>query len=86
MDARQRVRRPTYPIDHTLTISWNSSVWFKIDEAGKTADGKWAATDGLYATDSIYTITIPPKLKAGQYIIRHEMFVFPLSTCRITLE
>ena len=49
--------------------------WFKIDESGKTADGKWAATDLLYASDSIYTFTIPPKLKAGQYIVRHEMCV-----------
>ena len=52
-----------------------SAVWFKIAESGKTADGKWAATDLLTATDSIYTFTIPPKLQPGQYIIRHEMCV-----------
>lgn len=50
-----------------------SAIWFKIAESGKTADGKWAATDGLYATNSIYTFTIPPKLEPGQYIVRHEM-------------
>ncbi|KAI0741442.1 hypothetical protein C8Q80DRAFT_1273876 [Daedaleopsis nitida] len=43
-------------------------------ESGKTADGKWAATD------SIYTFTIPPKLKlkADQYIVRHEMCAAPV--------
>lgn len=51
----------------------HSAVWFKIAESGKTADGKWAATDLLTASNSIYTFTIPPKLKAGQYIVRHEM-------------
>ncbi|KAF9002942.1 glycoside hydrolase family 61 protein F [Cyathus striatus] len=49
------------------------AVWFKIDEAGKTSDGKWAATDILNITNYVYTFTIPPKLKAGQYIVRHEI-------------
>ena len=58
-----------------LTHRFSSAVWFKIDESGKTADGLWAATDILTENNSIYTITIPPKLKPGQYIIRHEMYV-----------
>ena len=49
-----------------------SAVWFKVDEAG-LEDGKWAATDILSENNSIYTFTIPGSLKAGQYIIRHEM-------------
>ncbi|KAI0371174.1 glycoside hydrolase family 61 protein [Pilatotrama ljubarskyi] len=61
------------PTDITKWQPSDAAVWFKIDESGKTADGKWAATDLLTATDSIYTFTIPPKLKAGQYIIRHEI-------------
>ncbi|KAL7281321.1 hypothetical protein ACG7TL_004630 [Trametes sanguinea] len=56
--------------DETLSCS---AVWFKVAEAGKTADGKWAATDLLSAADSIYTFTIPPNLQPGQYIIRHEI-------------
>lgn len=52
-----------------------SAVWFKIDESGKSADGKWAATHKLYETNHIYTVRIPPKLKAGQYLVRHEMYV-----------
>lgn len=51
----------------------HSAVWFKVDELWKTDDGSWAATDVLSAQDSVWTFTIPAKLKAGQYIIRHEM-------------
>ena len=51
----------------------NTPLQFKIDELGKTSDGKWAATDILSENNSIYTFTIPASLKAGQYIIRHEM-------------
>ncbi|KAI0655992.1 glycoside hydrolase family 61 protein [Cubamyces menziesii] len=61
------------PTDITQWMPGNAAVWFKVAESGKTADGKWAATDLLSAADSIYTFTIPPKLKAGQYIIRHEI-------------
>ncbi|KAF8648202.1 hypothetical protein AX16_006341 [Volvariella volvacea WC 439] len=56
--------------------SWSpgtSAVWFKVHEAGKTSDGKWAATDVLYANNHIYTFTIPRNLRPGQYIIRHEI-------------
>ncbi|KAF8956148.1 glycoside hydrolase [Flammula alnicola] len=56
------------PSDITQWVPGTSAVWFKVAESGKTADGKWAATDLLTASNSIYTFTIPPKLKAGQYI------------------
>jgi hypothetical protein len=56
-----------------VATSLRLAVWFKVAESGKTAAGLWAATDLLTATNSIYTFTIPPKLKAGQYIVRHEM-------------
>jgi hypothetical protein len=46
------------------------AVWFKVAEAGKAADGTWASVQGLTATDSIYTFTVPKTLKAGQYIVR----------------
>ncbi|KAI9067237.1 lytic polysaccharide monooxygenase [Trametes sanguinea] len=61
------------PSDITKWQPGDDAVWFKVAEAGKTADGKWAATDLLTAADSIYTFTIPPNLKPGQYIIRHEI-------------
>jgi hypothetical protein len=53
----------------------NRAVWFKVAQSGKTAAGLWAATDLLTASNSIYSFTIPAKLKPGQYIIRHEMSV-----------
>ncbi|KAI0043234.1 lytic polysaccharide monooxygenase [Auriscalpium vulgare] len=61
------------PSDITAWSPGSSAVWFKVAESGKTSDGKWASTDLLTATDSIYTFTVPPKLKAGQYIVRHEI-------------
>jgi Auxiliary Activity family 9 (formerly GH61) len=54
-------------------ILGSSAVWFKIDQTGKSAGNKWAATDGLYANGHVYSLRIPPKLKPGQYIMRHEM-------------
>nr|VWO98307.1 Avirulence on Ve1 (Avirulent on Ve1) [Ganoderma boninense] len=66
-----RVRYSPSQVDHLRAFF--SAVWFKIAESGKTADGKWAATDLLTDTNSIYTFTIPPKLQPGQYIIRHEI-------------
>ncbi|KZT30031.1 lytic polysaccharide monooxygenase [Neolentinus lepideus HHB14362 ss-1] len=47
-------------------------IWFKIDEAGYE-DGKWAATEILSSQNSTWTVTIPSALKAGQYLIRHEI-------------
>ena len=63
------------PSDITKWSPGTDAVWFKVAEAGKTSDGKWAATDILTADNSIYTFTIPATLKPGQYIIRHEMYV-----------
>ncbi|KAL0573052.1 hypothetical protein V5O48_008911 [Marasmius crinis-equi] len=61
------------PSDITKWNPGNSAVWFKVAHSGKTSDGKWAATDLLYASNHVYTFTIPKNLKAGQYIIRHEI-------------
>ncbi|TFK37297.1 glycoside hydrolase family 61 protein [Crucibulum laeve] len=61
------------PSDITKWNPGTSAVWFKVAESGKTSDGKWAATDLLTASKSIYAFTIPAKLKAGQYLIRHEI-------------
>jgi len=61
------------PSDITQWSPGSDSVWFKVAESGKTSDGKWAATDILSADDGIYNFTIPETLKAGQYIVRHEI-------------
>ncbi|KAF7350226.1 hypothetical protein MVEN_01326000 [Mycena venus] len=61
------------PTDITKWQPGNAAVWFKVAQSGKTAAGLWAATDLLTASNSVYSFTIPAKLKAGQYIIRHEI-------------
>ncbi|KAH7913630.1 glycoside hydrolase family 61 protein F [Hygrophoropsis aurantiaca] len=68
------------PSDITQWVPGTSAVWFKVAEAGKTPDGEWASTDILSADDSIYTFSIPPSLKAGQYIIRHEIIALHVAT------
>ncbi|EAU87435.1 hypothetical protein CC1G_02194 [Coprinopsis cinerea okayama7 len=60
------------PSDITKWSPGTAPVWFKIDESGKFPDGKWAATHKLYETNHIYTVRIPPNLRPGQYLIRHE--------------
>ncbi|KAF9447377.1 lytic polysaccharide monooxygenase [Macrolepiota fuliginosa MF-IS2] len=61
------------PSDITAWSPGTDAVWFKVHEIGKDANGLWAATDILTANDSIYTFTVPANLKAGQYLIRHEI-------------
>lgn len=46
--------------------------WFKIDEAGLLADGTWAA-DAVIQNNNSYTLTLPSKIKNGQYLLRHEI-------------
>ena len=50
-------------------------MWFKVDEAGYE-DGKWAATDIMVTQqNNVWYWTLPSGLQAGQYLVRHEMFV-----------
>ncbi|KAB5590485.1 Endoglucanase-7 [Ceratobasidium theobromae] len=60
------------PSDITQWSPGTSAVWFKVAEQG-LVNGKWAATDILKANNWIYSFTIPASLKAGQYIVRHEI-------------
>ncbi|KAG9088427.1 Esterase/lipase/thioesterase, partial [Ceratobasidium sp. 392] len=60
------------PSDITKWSPGTSAVWFKVAEQG-LVNGKWAATDILLANKGIYTFKIPSTLKAGQYLIRHEI-------------
>jgi hypothetical protein len=61
------------PSDVTKWNPGSSAVWFKIDQSGKDASGKWAAAEKLVTNKGLYSVKIPANLKAGQYIIRHEM-------------
>ncbi|TFK26972.1 glycoside hydrolase [Coprinopsis marcescibilis] len=51
----------------------DDAVWFKIHEVGKTADNKWGAVELLTEAKGVSTVKIPSTLKAGQYLIRHEI-------------
>jgi len=46
--------------------------WFKIDEAGLYSDGTWAS-DKLIADDNTWTFSLPSSIKAGNYVMRHEL-------------
>lgn len=48
-------------------------VWFKIAQDGKHADGTWGATPLMKEDNAGYTYTIPACLKAGHYLVRHEI-------------
>lgn len=50
----------------------SSLDWFKIDHAGLNPDGTWIS-DTIIANNNTWTVTIPKELKAGQYLMRHEL-------------
>lgn len=50
-----------------------SAVWFKIDEIGRTGTTDVWGDTPLMTAPSQYTYTIPSCIKAGYYIVRHEI-------------
>ncbi|KAI5807743.1 glycoside hydrolase family 61 protein F [Peziza echinospora] len=58
------------PNSCTDYVPGTSAVWFKIHHAGKTGT-TWASD--AFITNTPYTFTIPGSLKAGNYIVRHEL-------------
>ena len=51
-----------------------TAVWFKIAEQGRSADKKTWGTDPLTKPGNAgYTYTIPECIKAGHYLVRHEL-------------
>ncbi|KAL0942733.1 Endoglucanase-4-like protein 1 [Colletotrichum truncatum] len=58
------------------TVDKASLEFFKIQEQGKIDDslqnGKWAS-DVLIANNNSWTLTIPKNVKAGKYVLRHEI-------------
>ncbi|KAG2006269.1 hypothetical protein CC2G_002600 [Coprinopsis cinerea AmutBmut pab1-1] len=62
--------------DGVDVTQWNpgtEAVWFKIHHEGRTSDGKWASVEVLNENGGAAFARIPPKLRPGQYIIRHEI-------------
>lgn len=58
------------------TVDKTTLQFFKIDEVGliddTTIPGKWAS-DILIANNNSWTVTIPPSLARGPYVLRHEI-------------
>ncbi|KAF8473281.1 glycoside hydrolase, partial [Kalaharituber pfeilii] len=52
--------------------------WFKIDHAGLNSDGTWIS-DTIIKNNSTWTVTIPAELKAGAYLLRHELLALHAS-------
>jgi Auxiliary Activity family 9 (formerly GH61) len=53
----------------------NKASWFKIHEGGMLEGPvRWATSKLIRANNSL-TVTIPSSLKAGNYLIRHELIV-----------
>lgn len=81
----RRPSKPSFSIPPRRTLrtdcapsitQWDASgaQWFKIDEAGWTKEDGWAGTDVLTnKLNSIWPVQIPANLKAGQYLLRHEI-------------
>jgi hypothetical protein len=50
------------------------AVWFKIAEAGRTGTSTtWGDSPLMVAGNAGYQYTIPSCLKAGYYLVRHEI-------------
>ncbi|EIW62723.1 glycoside hydrolase family 61 protein [Trametes versicolor FP-101664 SS1] len=64
------------------TATPSSLNWFKIEESGllsgSLANGQWAQGQ-LIADNSSWTTTIPASLKAGEYLLRHELLAIHTS-------
>ncbi|KAJ7140791.1 glycosyl hydrolase family 61-domain-containing protein [Mycena epipterygia] len=49
----------------------SNAKWFKIDEQGQDASGNWA--QAKLDTGAPASVTLPSNLKAGNYLLRHEI-------------
>jgi cellulase len=58
-------------------VDKTSLEFFKIDQLGlednSMEQGMWA-TDEFMDAGSVWEVTIPPSVKAGNYVLRHEVF------------
>jgi len=55
-----------------------NAKWFKIQESGKTNDGKWEQQDLM--NGGVATAQIPGNLAPGNYLVRHEIIALHLAT------
>jgi hypothetical protein len=58
----------------------NKVKFFKIAELGLLPDGVTWATNVLTANDNVTAVTIPHDIKAGDYVVRHELITLHFAT------
>jgi len=61
-------------------VNVNDLEFFKVAELGLAHDGVTWATDVLTANDNVTTISVPYDLKAGNYVVRHEIITLHFAT------
>lgn len=72
--ARYRVRPIQLPSRFGGILTLSSAVWFKIQEGGRDGTSNtWADSPLMVAGNAGAQYTIPSCLKAGYYLVRHEI-------------
>ncbi|KAF9000169.1 hypothetical protein BDZ89DRAFT_999437 [Hymenopellis radicata] len=65
--------------DNCPTFDTTNAPWFKIDQQGfDTAEGKWISRKIMDGRS--VDVPIPANLKAGQYIVRHEIIALHIAS------
>jgi cellulase len=62
------------------SVNINEVEFFKIAELGLLPDNVTWATNVLTANDNVTSVTIPHDIKAGNYIVRHELITLHFAT------
>jgi len=55
----------------------SNAKWFKIDQTGRKSNGDWVQQDFMDGKE--YSTSVPQNLKAGGYLIRHEIIALHLA-------
>jgi hypothetical protein len=61
-------------------VDVNKLSFFKISESGLAADNKTWAVDEMMANGNVSSTVIPHDIKAGNYVMRHELIALHYST------
>jgi hypothetical protein len=62
------------------TVDVTKLKFFKIAEMGLLEDGVTWATNVLTANENVTAVTIPHDIKAGNYLVRHELITLHFAT------
>ena len=62
----------------------SGNVWVKIDQMAfdKSKDPQWASLL-LTKQNATWTVTVPPSLASGEYVIRHEILGLQAASVRM---